>query len=171
MLHSWHNNEIRGFSGILILKMHLAYWYMPFCFWLCGPHQKKWSWGIKVGVHFSCFMTILSHFGFIIFSMTHKGVLLVNNKSPGKRELLQGVKQKICQKSTKMCRFERIVSLQVSYCYIAIFWWFFGFLVQCSTNYAVADTLDLAVQDNIMIATFVVNNRGHSNFTLGCNVA
>ncbi len=25
-----------------------------------------------MGVHFSCFMTILSHFGFIIFDMTHK---------------------------------------------------------------------------------------------------
>ncbi len=29
-----------------------------------------WSWGIKVGVHFSCFMAILSHFDFIIFNMT-----------------------------------------------------------------------------------------------------
>ena len=28
----------------------------------------------EVGVHFSCFMTILSHFGFIIFDMTHKTV-------------------------------------------------------------------------------------------------
>ena len=34
-------------------------------------HLKKMKWGIKVGVYFSGFMTILSHFGFIIFDMTH----------------------------------------------------------------------------------------------------
>ncbi len=39
-----------------------------------------WSWGIKVGVHFSCFMTILSHFGFIIFSMTrYHGTGILSN--------------------------------------------------------------------------------------------
>ena len=73
-LQIYHKKRVTSFNGILILKMHLAHWYMymPFCLGNCGPHQKKWSWGIKVGVHFSCFMTILSHFGFIIFSMTQR---------------------------------------------------------------------------------------------------
>ncbi len=35
-----------------------------------GFGQKKWSYGMKVGVYFSHFMAILSHFGIIIFDMT-----------------------------------------------------------------------------------------------------
>ncbi len=35
---------------------------------------------MKVGVHFSRFMTILSHFCFIIFDMTHKRSLLFRGK-------------------------------------------------------------------------------------------
>ena len=62
-------------SGTFILLWCVLHWtcHTPFCLGNCGPHQEKWCWDIKVGVHFLCFfMTILSHFAFIIFNMNFK---------------------------------------------------------------------------------------------------
>ncbi len=51
--------------------MHVEHRYVLFYMGHCGSHWKKWSQSIKGEVHFSCFMTILSHFCFIIFNLTH----------------------------------------------------------------------------------------------------
>ncbi len=67
-------NSISGTFILLWHVLHCAehfFWIYHFVWAIVAP-IKKWSHGIKVGVHFSCFMTILSHFGFIIFSMTLK---------------------------------------------------------------------------------------------------